>query len=338
MTIAFRDHEGFHRAAMTMAAAGAAAGLAAHVVSASLPPAVLGGAVGAVLGAAFAGGERRADRLGARLMLVAAGGLGATLVSGVPGLAILALATALALHVGAPRSLWVSGTLVAGAVLMIAGFAGLQIAGAEETAALPGWLVSVLAASASALVAVAALVPRHLIVDGDPVQAAVAALPAGIDGEVRDLVMRGRGVWSDVEARLVADPGSRQLVRDGVLRLVDVAHRSAALPLDLTASAAAIAARRAELDARAAAASDEIAAAQYRQALLSLDDQERDLAAIRTGRERLVARMHNYLSGLERFRLAVVKHHAASASELAAEARPLLGEVSELAAELGPTA
>src|SRR5688500_10370917 len=140
MTIAFRDHEGFHRAAMTMAAAGAAAGLAAHVVSASLPPAVLGGAVGAVLGAAFAGGERRADRLGARLMLVAAGGLGATLVSGVPGLAILALATALALHVGAPRSLWVSGTLVAGAVLMIAGFAGLQIAGAEETAALPGWL------------------------------------------------------------------------------------------------------------------------------------------------------------------------------------------------------
>jgi hypothetical protein len=342
MTIAFRDHEGFQRAAWTMAAAGAAAGLAVHVVSGvvsgvgsgALPPALLGGAVGAGLGAALAARDRTPAWLGATLMILAAGGAGAALVPGWAGIAILAVATAIAMYVQAPPGRLITGAALGGAVLLAAALVGLRIAGAEETAALPAWLVSALGGAATSFVAVAALVPRHVVIERDPVAAAVAGLPPGIDGEIRDLVGRGRGVWTEVEVRLGGDGESKALVRDGVLRLIEVARRSAALPVDMAASAAEIARRRADLDARFAAASDEVAAGQYQQALASLDEQERDLAAIRTGRERLVARMHNYLAGLERFRLAMVKHQASAASQLAAEARPLLGEVTELAADL----
>jgi hypothetical protein len=333
MTIGFRDHEGFARAAWTMAAAGAAAGLAAHVVSGGLPPSLLGGAVGAALGVGPPA-ERRPAWMGARLVTIAAGAAGTLLVPGWVGVAILAVATALAMHLDAPLRRMATGAVIGGAVLMAAAVVGLRIAGAEETAALPGWLVSAIGAAATSFVAVAALVPRHVVIERDPVAAAVAALPAGIDGEIRELVGRGRGVWTEVAPRLGSDGDSRALIRDGVLRLVEVARRSAGLPLDTAAAAAGIARRRAELDARVAAAGDEVAAGHYRQALASLDEQERDLAAIRTGRERMVARMHDYLAGLERFRLAVVRHEAASASQLAAEARPLLGEVAELAADL----
>jgi hypothetical protein len=272
--------------------------------------------------------------MGARLVTIAAGAAGTLLVPGWVGVAILAVATALAMHLDAPLRRMATGAVIGGAVLMAAAVVGLRIAGAEETAALPGWLVSAIGAAATSFVAVAALVPRHVVIERDPVAAAVAALPAGIDGEIRELVGRGRGVWTEVAPRLGSDGDSRALIRDGVLRLVEVARRSAGLPLDTAAAAAGIARRRAELDARVAAAGDEVAAGHYRQALASLDEQERDLAAIRTGRERMVARMHDYLAGLERFRLAVVRHEAASASQLAAEARPLLGEVAELAADL----
>jgi hypothetical protein len=339
MSISFRDHEGFQRAALAMAGWGAAAGLGAHLMTGlsgpldGLPAALLGGSVGAVLGAAAAG-EGRLRRVGIGLVLVAAGGAAAMLVPGWTGLAILAAAVAIAIHAGASGARWVAGALVGTGALLVAAGAGLQIDAAQELAAWPRALVAAVGGAATSFVAIAALLPRHVGVERDPVDVAAAALPPALDGEVLELVARGRSVWGEVRERLSADPASRYLVRDGVLRLVDVARRSAEVPVDLTASAERVATRIGELDARIAAASDEIAAAQYRQARAAMEDQRRDLDAIRAGRERLVARMHNYLAGLERFRLVVIKHQAASASQLAAEARPLLGEVSDLAAEL----
>jgi hypothetical protein len=308
MTLAFRDHEGFQRAALAMTACGAAAGLAAHLLGrlwpgAGSPTALLGGGAGSVTGWAV--------------------------------LALLALGVALALRAPEASRRWTAlGAVVGAAVLLLALRAGLQILSAQELAAWPRWLVAAASGGAASLIAIGALLPRHVRVARDPVAAAVAGLPAGLDGEVRDLVERGRAVWTELHTRLAVDPASQDLVRDGVLRMVDVARRSADVPVDLASSGERIARRAAELDARVAAATDEIAAGQYRQARAALDDQQRDLDAIRTGRERLVARMHNYLAGLERFRLAVIKHQAASASQLAVEARPLLGEVAELAAEL----
>jgi len=330
MTIGFRDHEGFHRAALAMAAAGAAAGVAAHMIGGA-PPVLVGGAAGAVLGAGWVEPSRRVARTGLGLALVAIGALVA-LRGG--GLVPLAVATALALHVGAPLRRALIGTAVGTAVLLAAAFAAGRIAGAEETARLPAWLVSGLGAATLAFIAVAARLPRHVFIERDPVEVAIRSLPIGVDGEVRDLIERGRGVWSAVQARLGGDPGSRDLVRDGVLGMVEVGRRSAEVPSDVTASAAGLAERVADLDARIAAATDDVIAAQYREARAALDDQRRYLDAIRTDRERVVARMHNYLAALERFRLAVLNARAADASRLAAEARPLLGAVAELSAEL----
>jgi hypothetical protein len=271
MSIGFRDHEGFHRAAIAMTTAGAVAGGLGAVLG--LSP-LVGGAVGAGLGALVAERRQGPARIGLALCAVA----------------ILAA--------------------TAGA------FAAHRIAGAEAVATWPAWLVGILASAAMALASVIALVPARIAIARDAVAAAMRQLPVRVDAEVRDLAEQGARVWTEVKTRLPAGDAGRALVEDGVLKLVDVAARSEKIPADVAASRAKVVARIDELDGRIAAATDEIARAQYGEARAALDDQRRYLEGIETSRQRLVARMHNYLAALEKFRLCVIHVETASTAEL----------------------
>jgi len=153
------------------------------------------------------------------------------------------------------------------------------------------------------MVGVLAMLPRHLKLALDPVSAALRNLPAGLDPEVANLCARSVAIWNSTKDRLPdSDPG-KNLVRDGVLKTIEVAAKSADVKLT-GANDAELAARMEELDKRIAAATDAEVKTQYTAARAALDDQRRYRAQIRQGRERVVARMHNHVAALEKFQLA----------------------------------
>jgi hypothetical protein len=159
------------------------------------------------------------------------------------------------------------------------------------------------------IVGVLAMLPRHIQVVLDPVQAALARLPAGLDVEVRSLCARSAAIWATAQDRL-ADDASKHLVRDGVLKTLEVAARSVEVEI-VGASEAELAQRMADLDQRIAAATDHEVRTQYQSARAALDDQQRYRDRIRQGRERLIARMHNHVAALEKFELAATGLRAA---------------------------
>jgi hypothetical protein len=331
MSIGFRDHEGFHRAALAMTAAGAAGGLAAHAAGASV---VIGGAIGAVAGASWADRPRSAARIGGRLVLVAAGGGIAAALGPWAALGVVSVAVGAALALGRPWRPWLLATVLGAAAVAAGALAAGRIDAAALTQAWPGWLTAALASAAMGLAAVVALVPRHVVIERDPVAAAIRHLSPRVDPEVAELAHQGARVWSEVRTRLDADDPGRTLVKDGVLRLVDVAARTERIPADLPDSGRRIQTRIDELDARIAAATDEVTRAQYGEARAALDDQRGYLDRIRTARDRLVARMHNYLAALEKFRLAAISVDTDATAQLAASARPALDQVAEIGADL----
>src|SRR4029079_16496115 len=96
-----------------------------------------------------------------------------------------------------------------------------------------------------------------------------------------------------------ADDAVRALVGDGVLKMLEVAARSAEVKRT-GPSEAEIAQRIADLDQRIAAATDGEVRAQYQAARAAVGDQQRHCEHLMQGRERLVARMHNHVAALEK--------------------------------------
>lgn len=346
MQIRFGDHASFHRAAAGMVGGSLLAGIAIHFVSgASNIGPLLGGLAGIAAGAAWGYGRP--------LWRIIAAGL-ATIPLFVmalqwPALAIVASAAGLGIAVGgAAGATGLRGMLAAGAAigtLLMAMWCALRFDTARELATWPGFWVDGLSAAAMGMVAMLAVLPRHLVVERDPVSAAVRSLPAGLEPEVRALCERSVAIWSGAKERLEADDPGRELVRDGVLKTLEVAVRSAQVRVT-GASDAELAARMADLDQRIAAATDAEVKAQYAAARAALEDQRRYREHIANGRERLVARMHNHVAALEKFQLAatgLVAARAASAGTTMQQLEELSSDVTasgEALAELelGPAA
>lgn len=240
-------------------------GAVLHPLTPAAP--IVGGALGIAIGAATAYG-RRGRAAGARRGRLAA----------LVGLAVSALGVAVAV--------WTAR----------------RIADAQEIVAWPPVVATAVAAAAMGLVGVLATLPYHLAVVVDPVRAAQRRLPPGLDAEVRALCDRAAAIWATAQSA-IADETCALLVRDGALKTLEVAVKTAALEVT-GASDAELAQRMSDLDGRIAAATDADIATQYRAARAALDDQQRYRAQIRQGRERLVARMHNHLAALEKFELA----------------------------------
>ena len=328
MDIRFADHPSFQRAAAGMVGGAFLFGAAQHPVTPVAP--LAGGVLGLAAGAAMAHGKaawRMALAGLAVALLVLAPPTWGTLVA-------VAVVASLALAIGGPRGTrGVVGMLLGSMVALLAMWCSLRIGHARQTAPWPALARTAVAAAAIGLVGVFALLPRHLQLALDPVKAALNKLPASLDAEVRGLCARATAIWSTAQAQLTDEVG-KSLVRDGVLKTLEVAARSAGVKL-AGPTEAELAERTADLDQRIAAATDAEAKAQYQAARVALGDQQRYRDHLRQGRERLVARMHNHVAALEKFELAATSLEATRAASSGATAIGQLEELSQHVAASG---
>lgn len=307
----FADHSSFHRATAGMVGGALVAGLGLHYATggAHVAP-LIGGLAGIAVGGAWGYGRTAARSVAVALATVPL----FTMAMAWSTVALIAEIVALGMAIGGPRGVrGVVGVALTAATVVLAMWCALRVDTARETLAWPGALTDAVAAGALGMVAVLSLLPRHLGLARDPVTAAVRGLPVGLDAELRGLCTRAIAIWTTTERVLDdSDPG-KALVRDGVLKTLEVAVRGAGSGVT-GAGDDDLAARMTELDRRIAASTDDDARTQYQAARAALDDQRRYRERIATGRERLVARMHNHVAALEKFQLAATGLEVSRAS------------------------
>jgi hypothetical protein len=328
MDIRFGDHASFHRAAAGMVGGSLLAGSVLYFVTggSNVSP-LLGGLAGVAAGAAWGYGRPAWRIIAAALATIPLFAMALAW----PALAIVAGAAGLGMAIGGRAgAAGARGALVVGlavGTLLMAMWCALRFDTARELHSWPGWLVDGVAAAVMGIVAVVAMLPRHLVIEGDAVRAAVRRLPADLDPEVRQLCDRSAAIWSGAKERLAGGDPGRELVRDGVLKTLEVAVKSAGVKVT-GATDADLAARIADLDGRIAAATDAEVKTQYGAARAAVEDQRRYRQHIANGRERLVARMHNHVAALEKFQLAATGLVAARAASAGAAAVKQLEELS----------
>jgi len=325
MDIRFDDHASFHRAAAGMTLGGALLGLAFHPITPMAP--IIGGLGGIAAGAAIGYGKPM-WRLGAA---AAASAAILALPAGWPALAAAAGVMALAVSIGGLRGWRGLFAMALGAMTtLVAVWTAFRIGHAEQTLTWSRWTVDAASAGAMGMVGILTMLPRHLSISIDPVLAAMRRVPTGVTGEVRGLCDRSTAIWRNAKDKLAADDPGLSLVRDGVLKTIEVASKSASLDID-AAGDAELAKRITELDARIAAATDPEVRSQYQSARGALDDQRRYRDHIKQNRERLIARMHNHVAALEKFQIAASGLKAVRA---AAEGAPAIKQLDELSADV----
>lgn len=326
MAIRFTDHAGFQRAAIYMLGAGLAGGALASVLPQPIPPALTGGVIGAAVGVGLAFGRLVPRLLAAVLALVAF-----RLVLAIDPWAAVATAAAIAaigLTVG-ERARRPIAMMLGGAAVFAAAWAALRIEYADQTATWPSWLAVGLASAALAFASVLALVPARLEWIRDVITAGIRKLPVGLDPEVRALCDRSVALWATGQES-IKDATSKQLLRDGVDKVLDVANRTAQAST-APADDAELDHRIGELDRRIEAATDEIAKDQYQAARGALDDQKRLREKLRQGRDRVIARLHHHVATLERYSLAA---QAVEATRATADATAAVAGLTQLSADV----
>jgi hypothetical protein len=328
MSIRFADHSSFQRAAAGMVGGALVFGVALHSLTPLAP--LAGGVLGIAAGAAIAHGRASWRMVIAGTALVPL----FAMPTSWPSLAAVAAILALALAVGGPRGIrGLVGFVLAALTAGIAMWCALRIGYARQTAQWPALATTAVAAAAMGIVGSLAMLSRHLHIAFDPVRAALKRLPPGLDAEVRGLCGRAAEIWGAAQDRIRDDAG-KTLVRDGVLKTLEVAARSADVKI-IGPSDAELAQRIADLEQRIASATDGEVKAQYQSARAALGDQQRYRAHIRQGRERLIARMHNHVAALEKFELAATGLEAARAANAGHSVVKQLEELSSDVAASG---
>lgn len=308
-----------------MVLGGAAAGLALHPLTVHAP--IVGGLAGIAIGTA-AGYGKPAFRIAA----AALASIPLFLMAPSPPM-LAAVACTMGLGValfGSPGLRGARGLfamMFGAATTLLAIWAAVRVTGAHETHAWPAWARDTVASGAMSMIGVIAMLPRHLAMSFDPVGAAVRRLPTDLDGEVRELCNRSLAIWSSAKDKLDdSDPG-RALVRDGVMKTLEVATKSADVKV-AGGTDGELAKRMEDLDARIANATDAEVKSQYQSARGALEDQRRYRDHIKQNRERLIARMHNHVAALEKFQLAAGGLAAVRAATAGAQAVKQLEELS----------
>lgn len=306
------------------------AGLSAAALPLSSPlhvaPPLLGGALAVALGAGWAYGAVRSRALLGVLACVPVA-LSATWGA----LIATSLIAGLAVALGAESRRRVLAVAAVGTgAMLLASWAGLRIHYAQETVGWAPILRATVSGAAIGMIGVLATVPRHLSWQLDAVMAAARKLPGGLDREVRQLCDRSLALWSQAKERLADDVTSKELLRSGILKVLEVAHRTNAVPAR-DGSEKELAERIADLERRIEAASDAETKAQYAAAREGLEDQRKYHERMRAGRERMVARLHNHVAALEKFHLAAV---SLDASKKMSGDEPMVKQLADLSSEV----
>jgi hypothetical protein len=333
MDIRFGDHASFHRAAIGMTASSALLGIALHPLTPFAP--LLGGIFGIAVGAALGYGKPVWRLIAAALASLPLLVMTASWPAFAASAGILTLGCTISTTGPGVRGLRGAMTVMLGAtVTLLAMWTALRFDHARATAHWPASLTDGASAAAMGIVGVVAMLPRHLGIAFDPVRTALAALPPRLDSEVRALCDRTLAIWSDVKIKLGETDPNLTLVRDGVLKTLEVAAKSTdAQPQG--ANDEQLGRRMEDLDARIAAATDDEVKAQYQSARAALSDQAKYRERIRQNHERLVARLHNHVAALEKFQLAAGGLASARAASSGATAVQQLSDLSRDVAASG---
>jgi hypothetical protein len=329
MDIRFGDHSSFHRAAAGMALGSAALGLALHPVTQMAP--FVAGVGGIAIGTAVGYGKpmwRLALGAAACAPLLLIKPQLATMTTNTITLAIAAAVMGISVAAFGLRGMRGALTVLLGASVTLLGmWSAHRIGFAKQTMTWSPWLRDVASAGAMGMIGVFAVLPRHLRVSLDPVTAALRRLPTRLDSEVRELCNRSMAIWTNAKDKLDdGDPG-KNLVREGVLKTLEVAAKSAELESE-GATEGELTKRMDDLDKRIASATDTEVKAQYTSARTAVEDQRRYRDSIKQNRERMIARMHNHVAALEKFQLAAGGLAAARAATAGATAVKQLEELS----------
>ncbi|MDB4953857.1 MAG: hypothetical protein JWO36_1426 [Myxococcales bacterium] len=311
-----------------MVAGSAILGLALHPVTPMAP--LVGGLFGMAVGAGLGYGRPK-------LRIAAAAIAAVPLILTTPtwpALALVAGVLSLGLTAGVRGIRGVVSVMLGAATTLLAMWAALRIGHANVTVTWSPWLTDGVSAAAMGMVGIFGVLPRHLQLSIDEVRAAVRKLPTELDTEVRGLCDRAVAIWTGASDKLGDQDPGRNLLRDGVLKTLEVASKSAEVRVS-GASEAELAKRMADLDQRIAAATDTEVKTQYQSARAALDDQRRYRDHIRQNHERLIARMHNHVTTLEKFQLAAGGLAAARVASAGATAMKQLEELSQDVAASG---
>jgi hypothetical protein len=324
MDIRFGDHPSFHRAALGMVGGSAALGLALHQIKPGPLGAMMAGLGGIAIGAAIGYGKPAFRIAAAALACVPL----FVLAKSVSTMSMVAAVMGVGLAAFGLRGMRGAVAVMIGATAtMLAMWAGMRIGAARETMGWSGWMRDLASASAMGMIGVFAVLPRHLKISFDAVATAMRNLPRDLDSEVRELCNRSIAIWNGAKDKLADDEPGKNLVRDGVLKTLEVATKSADIRAQGSTDAE-LDKRMSDFDARIAATTDSEVKAQYQQARTALEDQRRYRDHIKQNRERMIARMHNHVTTLEKFQLAAGGLAAARAASAGATAIKQLEELS----------
>lgn len=307
-----------------MTAGSAALGVALRGVMPTSPVApLLGGLFGIAIGAALGYGKpivrlAAAALASMPLLFMTTNPAALALCAG-----ILALGT-----IGGRGLRGLAITLLGATVTLLAIWTALRFDHARATATWSPWVMAGASSAAMGIVGVIAMLPRHLSFEIDPVKRAITLLPAMLDSEVRGLCTRTVAIWNEIKTKLPETDPSASLVREAVVKTLEVAATSAESQLNGTPNSSDedLGRRMEDFDRRIAGATDPEVRIQYTSARAALSDQRTYRDRIRQHRERLVARLHNHLAALEKFQLAV----GVSSSQRALELGPELQALSEI--------
>jgi hypothetical protein len=186
------------------------------------------------------------------------------------------------------------------------------------------------------------LIVRQITVERDLVADTYDKVRPTLTGEMRDLSDRAVALYGRIKQVLRdrREKGAQtdalgQVVRSLVLKVVHLGPRWNEVEREVgRTNPGDLAARIEGLERKIAETADDVARKQYRMAREALGGQLRYLQDIGTSRERVIARVHNYLATLERLHLAVLNHRGADAAKFSDEIQPILEEIDGLGHEM----
>jgi len=339
-TLRFRNHETFHKTALALALAAPLAAVGGTLLSggASLTIALAAGA--SALAIVLTNARRRA--LGGIIigsLFALLGGVALTLGSrwGLHRIGPLLFAGIVALPMASGlrgRRLLLS--IIAGTgALLLARLAAMQVLSASELSTLPVWGSAALSGLTVSAASVFALLPRHVDISRDPVAKLHAELRGQVTGEIAELVARSNGLWTQAKGELPEGDTNREILQEAVVRLMQTAQRwSNVRSSESRTSAETLAERMESLADRMEKSNDEVVVKQYQQARAALAEQMKYLEGIGKNRERVLARMHNYLAAMERLRLALANLQSTTASREAVDLAPMVENLEVLGQDI----
>ncbi len=187
------------------------------------------------------------------------------------------------------------------------------------------------------------LLARQIMVTQDPVAEAFDEIKSTLSGEMLELSSRAVVLYQRIQEVLKdrqekgaeTEPDLSRSVQELVMKIISLGPKWNEVEREVEKTSADGLLERLEvLEKKIAGTTDEVARKQYRMAREALQSQAQYLQGISRSRERVMARVHNYLATLERLHLAVINHRGADAAKLSDEIHPILDEIDNFGHEM----